>query len=375
MYKPIINQLFETTSMLHKQLKFKASYLFEFKMKYKDTINYIFKHGQNILSYSFEQFIQQQFKEEVLYNAHPTVPNLLPPEWQPITLIPVRQANYWLGAGLIVWFERSNDSRLRLIAEVGPLEQSRRLWLLEQLEKIGIAIKANSKLEKARYTRFFTQKIDINKWDDMVELTQAMTALYTSNEFQLLRKQVTAILHQENPREGEAKQTLNIASVNETNIQIQRAFVLWMESKTIPNSHYRVSARNLSFKIPLFDAYKEKLGETREKWWWDNGPFLFWMRFNANSLYFTLEIGPIEAEKRVLLLESIKEMGIPFNKKGLSLDAKFTRIHSEKIVIAEVTEESELLKAFNSLYDNDDLQRVLEKLEIIYDETVGKIES
>ena len=51
-------------------------------MKYKDTIQYIFKHGQNILSYSFEQFIHQQFDEAVLYRAHRTLPNLLPPEWK-----------------------------------------------------------------------------------------------------------------------------------------------------------------------------------------------------------------------------------------------------------------------------------------------------
>ena len=61
----------------------------------------------------------------------------------------------------------------------------------------------------------------------------------------------------------------------------------WIQ-KHIPESHYRVSSRNLSFKIPLFDAFKEKLGETREKWWWDNGPFLFWMKMNPDSLFFTV---------------------------------------------------------------------------------------
>ena len=67
--------------------------------------------------------------------------------------------------------------------------------------------------------------------------------------------------------------------------QVQQAFKQWMEAKHIPESHYRVSSRNLSFKIPLFDAFKEKLGETREKWWWDNGPFLFWMNMNPESLF------------------------------------------------------------------------------------------
>lgn len=56
-HKSTIDTLFETTSSLYKQLHFETGYLFEFMMRYKDTINYIHKHGQNILSYSFEKFI------------------------------------------------------------------------------------------------------------------------------------------------------------------------------------------------------------------------------------------------------------------------------------------------------------------------------
>jgi hypothetical protein len=372
-HKQTIDVLFENTSMFNKQLHFDSGYQFEFMMKYKNTINYIFKHGQNILSYSFEQFIQQQFDEEVLYNAHPTVPNLLPPEWHSISQIQLRQPNYWLGKGLIVWFEQTNDSRLRLIAEVGPIEYSKRLSLLDQLEKIGILFKDSSKLEKARYTRFFSQKIDVNKWDDMAELTQAMADLYNSSEFTLLRKQVASVLNNENPVKEQTSIFVENSSLNRKKIQVQNAFKKWLGSKNIPENHYRVSSRNLSFKIPLFDAFKAKLGETREKWWWDNGPLLFWMNINPESLYFTLEVGPIEADKRVMLMENIKEKGIKFSKKGLTQEAKYNRIYSETILI-EGLQESELFNAFDALYDNKDLQEILEKLQMIYDETVSKLE-
>ncbi|MBM4763146.1 PD-(D/E)XK nuclease family protein [Bacillus sp. B15-48] len=374
-HKLTIDALFEETSILNKSLHFESGYQFEFMMKYKDTINYIFKHGQNILSYSFDKFIQQQFNGEVLYNAHPTIPNLLPPEWHSISRIPLREPSYWLGKGLIVWFEQTNDRRLRLIAEVGPMEYAGRLSLLEQLERIGISIKQSSKLEKARYTRFYSQKMDVNKWDDIDELTQAISDLYNSPEFTLLRKQVAAILKDENPVKEQQPDPADSSSINETRKQVQTAFKKWMESKNIPENHYRVSSRNLSFKIPLFDAYKEKLGETREKWWWDHGPFLFWMNMNTDtdSLYFTLEIGPIEADKRVMLLETMKEKGIEFNRKGLSLEAKYTRIHSESISIKGL-EEPMLIDVFHSLYDNKELQKILEKLQRIYDETISKLE-
>ena len=371
-HKPTIRALFEEVSMLHKPLLFQSGYEFEFMMKYKDTIQYIFKHGQNILSYSFEQFIHQQFDEAVLYRAHPTLPYLLPPEWEAISQIPMREPNYWLGIGLVVWFEQSNDSRLRMIAEIGPMEHKGRLSLIEGLERVGLSIKESSKLEKARYTRFFSQKMDVNKWDDMAELTQAMTDLYNSTDFSLLRKQVAAILSKENLLKEESLKPVENPA-NDMKTQVQQAFKQWMAAKHIPESHYRVSSRNLSFKIPLFDAFKEKLGETREKWWWDHGPFLFWMNMNPESLFFTLEVGPIEADKRVLLMESLKEKGISFSKKGLTLAAKFNRIHSETISTKGLND-VELIKVFDRFYSNQELQRVLKILQEIYDTEVSSME-
>lgn len=372
-HKPTIESLFEKTSILNKKLHFVSGYQFEFMMKYKNTISYIFNHGKNILSYSFEQFIRQQFSEEVIYNAHPTVPNLLPPEWSSISRIPLREPNYWLGKGMIVWFERTNDNRLRLNAEIGPMEFTGRLSLLEKLEKIGLSIKESSKLEKARYTKVFSQKMDVNKWDDMTELTQVMMDLFNSREFVLLREQVTAALNNESLVKEGITPSIEKSSSDETRVRVQNAFKKWMESKNIPENHFRVSSRNLSFKIPLFDEFKESIGETREKWWWDNGTFLFWLDIKSDSLYFTLEVGPIDAGKRVLLMENIKEKGINFTKRGLRQEAKYTRLHSTTISI-EGLKEPEILSALDALYNNKDLQTILRKLQIIYDETISKLE-
>lgn len=368
-HKQTIEVLFEKSCSLHKQLNFESGYQFEFMMKYQNTIHYIYKHGQNILSYSFEQFIKQQFDQEVLYKAHLTLPNLLPPEWNGISRAP----DYWLGKGLVVWFEQTKDSRLRIITEIGPIEYHARLALLEKLESVGLSFKESSKLEKARYTKIFSQKMDVNKWDDMAELTQTMMNLYNSPEFTVLRKQVASILNSENLKIVDSPTLLDKTTLNESNVNVQHAFKNWMESKNIPEAHYRVSARNLSFKIPLFDQYKEKLGETRENWWWDNGPLLIWMEIRSNSIYFTLEVGPIESDKRIILMESIQEKGIKFSKKGLSLEAKYNRIHSETVSI-DGLDEIGLIHTFHSLYNNKELQDILQKLQEIYDETVITID-
>lgn len=368
-HKQTIEVLFEKSCSLHKQLNFESGYQFEFMMKYQNTIHYIYKHGQNILSYSFEQFIKQQFDQEVLYKAHLTLPNLLPPEWNGISRAP----DYWLGKGLVVWFEQTKDSRLRIITEIGPIEYHARLALLEKLESVGLSFKESTKLEKARYTKIFSQKMDVNKWDDMAELTQTMMNLYNSPEFTVLRKQVASILNSENLKIVDSPTLLDKTTLNESNVNVQHAFKNWMESKNIPEAHYRVSARNLSFKIPLFDQYKEKLGETRENWWWDNGPLLIWMEIRSNSIYFTLEVGPIESDKRIILMESIQEKGIKFSKKGLSLEAKYNRIHSETVSI-DGLDEIGLIHTFHSLYNNKELQDILQKLQEIYNETVITID-
>jgi hypothetical protein len=368
-HRQTIEVLFQASDSLHKQLWFETGYQFEFMTKYKNTINYIYKHGQNILSYSFEQFIKQQFNQEVLYKAHLTLPYLLPPEWNEISRVPVKDPYYWLGKGLVVWFEQTNDSRLRIIAEIGPIEYSARLALIEKLESVGLSFKESSKLEKARYTRFFSQKVDVNRWDDMAELTQAMMDLYNGPEFSLLRKQVAAILNNEHLKLEDSSVIVDKTTLNQSNVNVQHTFKNWMVSKNIPETHYRVSERNLSFKIPLFDLYKEKLGETREKWWWDNGPFLFWMEIRSDSIYFTLEVGPIEADKRVMLMESLQKKGVKFTKKGLSPEAKYNRIHSETKSI-EGIDEIGLLNTFDSLYNNKELQDILQKLQNIYDETI-----
>ncbi|MCR1834068.1 PD-(D/E)XK nuclease family protein [Oceanobacillus caeni] len=368
-HKSIIDALFQRISSLPNGLLFESGYPFEFMTKYKNTIQYIYKHGQNILSYSFEQFIHQQFNKEVLYHAHPTVPHLLPPEWHAVSSISLKEANYWLGKGLIVWFEQTKDNRLRLIAEIGPMEYTKRLWLLEQLEKVGVSIKSNSKLEKARYTRFFSQKMDINKWDDMEELTRAMIDLYDGPKFAIIREQVATILNSKNQVKDKIAKRVETSVIDKTNVHVQQSFENWMFSKGFHEKHYRVSTRNLSFKIPLFDSFKGILGETREKWWWHNGPFLFWINVKSDSLYFTLEIGPIESDKRVLLMKKVKKEGITFNKKGLMPEAKYTRIYTATVPMVDL-KESDLLNIFDTLYDDNNLQEILEKLQKIYDEWV-----
>ena len=83
----------------------------------------------------------------------------MPPEWEAISRIPMREPNYWLGKGLVVWFEQTNDSRLRLIAEIGPMEYTGRLSLLEGLEKVGLSFKEEYKIRESPLYPIFLSKV------------------------------------------------------------------------------------------------------------------------------------------------------------------------------------------------------------------------
>ena len=359
-----IDTLFEELSQLYKPLHFEAGYPYEFKMKYKDSITYIYNHGQNILSYSFEQFTQQQFKDVVTSNNHPTVPSLLPPEWGNIKQYQLKNPKYWLGKGLVVWFQKTADQRLRLKAELGPIESHERITLLSKFERNGLVIKESSKSESAIYTSLFMKKIDIQKWNDISEIAEAMFELYNDPQFIVVRDKVAQALNNKIYEENAIQPTNELSNNKDL---IRGSFEKWMQQLQIPTAHYRISNRNLSFKLPLFDLYKELLGETREKWWWDNGPLLFWLDVRNNSISFVLEVGPIEANKRIELLKAIQEKGISFNQKGLSETSKYTRLFSKTITFVSINEAG-LENIFREFYQDKKLCSILEKLKAIYAE-------
>jgi len=90
----------------------------------------------------------------------------------------VPQWNWWLNNGLIMWFERLKDNRLKFIIEVGPLESYKRIALLTKLEDKGMKISARAKNPDASYTRIYTGTSNIGDWSDMKELLDTMNKLF-----------------------------------------------------------------------------------------------------------------------------------------------------------------------------------------------------
>lgn len=358
-----IHALFEEMANGYKLLQFEPSYAYQFKTKYKETIAYIYNHGQNIMSYSFEQFMKRVPTPFTRVKNQPSIQSFLPAEWTAIEQYPLKASKYWLGVGLVVWFQKTADQRLLMKAELGPLESEERIALLTKFENNGLAIKERSKAESSIYTSLYTKKMDIQQWNKREEVAEAMTALYNDSQFVSVREKVAYAL--QNKVYVTSVDEAHLDEGNRSTNAIHAAFEKWMQQQHIPATHYRMSKNNLSFKIPLFDDYKELLGETRENWWWDNGPLLFWMDTRNNTIQFVLEVGPIIPTQRILFLEAIRDEGIPVKERGLREESKYTRLYSKTIPI-EQKNEAKLLAMFNEWYEGDDVRSLLMKLDHIY---------
>jgi hypothetical protein len=61
-----------------------------------------------------------------------------------------------------------------------------RLRLINQLEEMGIAFSAQSKLPTSRYTRLFSKSVFIEDWNDGEELYREMVRLFEEGKNQEL---------------------------------------------------------------------------------------------------------------------------------------------------------------------------------------------
>jgi hypothetical protein len=105
-----------------------------------------------------------------------------------------RLNRYWLNYGLIIWFERKGSKRLKLYVEVGPIDYAERLPFLEALETKNISFWKSGKQEGKKFTRIYTDTIDVPDWTNATIITSAMTSLLNTEAFHSVNTTVTNVL-------------------------------------------------------------------------------------------------------------------------------------------------------------------------------------
>jgi len=164
----------------------------------KKTIDYIFSVGNNVLREAFISFVKNEEIPAYFFKTHVTVPNFVQPEWDEYQEeIGKPEQGYWLGYGLIIWFERTWNEMLKITIELGPTPYEKRLGLLEGLDNYGIPIRSSAKEEGKKYTKIYTATEVVSDWASKQSIEIAMKSLYQSDKINQVFKGITYSINKE----------------------------------------------------------------------------------------------------------------------------------------------------------------------------------
>lgn len=332
--------------------------------KKKQTIDYIFKIGSNVLRQAFLSFVQLEEIPQEVYNAHVRTPNFILPDWMDfVDLIGEPEQGYWLGNGLIIWFERTWDDNLKITIEVGPVPYENRLRLLNALEIQGVSFRQTAKVEGKKYTKIYTESISITDWADKQKIVEAMQRLYNGENFSNILKQIARAIESIERIEEEQEKIVEptyIISNQKQRFISKDAFIRFATNHSISEDNYKIKNHNASFLLPIFRNLESIYGVTRMKWWWHDSTFTYWFeRLKDGRLKLTLELGPLVPERRLAIVENLEEMGIKFSIQSKLPTARYTRIFSETVVIYNWEDVEEVYQAMQSLFADVKNQHLL----------------
>lgn len=276
--------------------------------KYSETLRFIHKAGNSVMREAFLQFVEQNQIPNSCYKEHIRIPSFIFEEWRQLDeIVGVPKGEWWLRNALITWFEREPDGRMKLTIEVGPLEQyENRLKLLCKLEENGVTIKEKAKENGAKFTRIYTVYMDVKDWADQDEILQVMNNIYNNADF----NQVVSAIDDTIASfiNGEDDDVAEERNQTEENV-LSNAFQVFTKQHQLQEGLYKMSSKKPSFIMPEFRLLEEQFGIPKRKWWLNNCAIMWFERLTGNRLKLTLEIGPLESQKRVSLLTTLESKG------------------------------------------------------------------
>jgi hypothetical protein len=363
--QPRYRKVFEQMTEITDEQKHALRKIYE---KKKQTIDFIFKIGSNVLREAFLSFVQLENIPEEVYRAHIRVPNFILPEWQDFAeTIGEPEGEYWLGHGLIIWFERTWDDRLKINVEVGPIPFEKRLKLLNALENQGVSISPSAKQEGKKYTKIYTQTTEISDWANKQVIVEGMGRLYHDPDLHSLFKKVAlAVASIEESSEGVSEESASYYGHFPKGKIPADAFLKFAKSQGIPMDHYRIQNRIASFLLPVFRKLEKSFGGTRHKWWWHDSTFTYWFeRLNDDRLKLTLELGPLYPEKRLAIIHELEAQGLTISDKSKQPSSRYTRLFSKSIFIMNWEDEEEIYREMEELFNDQKNQMILQMIETI----------
>ncbi|GLV65016.1 hypothetical protein Bmyc01_36850 [Bacillus mycoides] len=340
-------------------------------MTYAETLTFIHEAGNSVMREAFLQFVDQNQIPEDCYHEHIRIPSFIFEEWKQFDeIVGVPNHEWWLNNALITWFERKADGRMKLIVEVGPLEYKQRLKLLCKLEENGINIKAKSKEAGSMYTRIYAGYEKISDWADQDEILRVMNDMYNNADFNQVVAAIGDTIKGLVYGQEDSSEIVAVESSQTDADTLANAFQLFVHEQKFQEGFYNIHHRLPSFIMPEFRKLEEQFGTPKWNWWLNNCAIMWFERLKDNRLKLTLEIGPIESQKRLVLLTRLESKGRKISKAAKRPEASYTRIYTNTSNISNWSDEDIVIQAMSELFNDMECQNVIQMLINIAEEGV-----
>ncbi|KAA0764495.1 PD-(D/E)XK nuclease family protein [Bacillus sp. SH5-2] len=340
-------------------------------MTYAETLTFIHEAGNSVMREAFLQFVDQNQIPEDCYHEHIRIPSFIFEEWKQFDeIVGVPNHEWWLNNALITWFERKADGRMKLIIEVGPLEYKQRLKLLCKLEENGINIKAKSKESGSMYTRIYAGYEKISDWADQDEILRVMNDMYNNADFNQVVAAIGDTIKGLVYGQEDSSEIVAVESSKTDADILANAFQLFVHEQKFQEGFYNIHHRLPSFIMPEFRLLEEQFGTPKWNWWLNNCAIMWFERLKDNRLKLTLEIGPLESQKRLALLTRLEGKGKKVSAVAKRPGASYTRIYTNTSNISNWSDEDIVIQAMSELFNGIECQNIIQMLIDIAEEGV-----
>lgn len=151
---------------------------------------------------------------------------------------------------------------------------------------------------------------------------------------------------------------------------LKEAFTRFSEQLGLAKHLYKPHFRVPSFiQQKWFDSFEEE--DMRENWWMNKG-LIAWFELANEGLKLKLEVGPLTQEKRIKLLQALKNRDVAVRDLAFEEGRKYTRIYMDIDKLSKLEDVDVLVDSMNNLFHKAEFQSLLKKIEEAID---GKEES
>ncbi|ENQ3077403.1 PD-(D/E)XK nuclease family protein [Bacillus cereus] len=220
---------------------------------------------------------------------------------------------------------------------------------------------------------------------------EAIDFLFVGNSGKSLGKSAhNAILHiidGLNREERESFRKIYVAHADTINFVyeignsvMREAFLQFVHQHEIPSNCYREHIRIPSFIFPEWRQLDDVLGIPKGDWWLNNALIIWFEKKAEDRMKLIIEVGPLEYEKRLQLLNKLEENGIPIKGKSKEAGSMYTRIYAANEEIRNWTDKDEILLKMNKMYNSNRFNEVTSSIaetitSIVYEEDTEENET